>query len=213
MNHIDIILAIPLAIGAITGFSRGFIFEIASLFGLVAGLIIAALFAEEAGNILLSYVDWNPAVIKIVAFIAVFVGVMIIVRIIARAIEKLFKVAGLNFLNRIAGMGAGTLKYAFFISIFLILFNHLNKDDMFMSEEARRNSFLYEKIEILAPSILPGKSLFKYKSRSDELKDKTFVNKTYKCAKLCHAKKRDTSFVLPLKMSFFSFPYLKNLLF
>ncbi len=163
MNHVDIILAIPLAIGAIRGFSRGFLLEIASLIGIIAGAFLAAMFGGVAAGVLSDYVDWNPNAIKIVAFVIIFILVIIVVKLIARIIEKFFKLVGLNFLNRIAGLVAGTLKIAFILSVVLIFFNYINRNQAFMSEETRENSYLYDKVAGLVPRLLPGSDTFSFK--------------------------------------------------
>ncbi len=169
MNHVDVILAIPLTIGAIRGFSKGFLLEIASLIGLIAGVYIAAMFSGIVGNILMEYVSWNPNVIKIVAFVVVFILVIIVVKLIARIIEKLFKLAGINFLNRIAGVVAGTLKIAFILSVVLLFFNYINRDRAFMSEETQNNSFLYNKVSALVPSLLQGSDITSFREAVDKV--------------------------------------------
>lgn len=158
MNHVDIILAIPLAIGAIRGFAKGFVHEIASLIALIAGVYFAALFAGLAGGYLGEYVDWNPHAVKIVAFVTIFIIVVIVIKLIARIIEKVFKLVGINFLNRIAGLGAGILKTAFILSIILIFLNYLNRENLIMSDETRESSFLYNKVAALAPAVMPAMS-------------------------------------------------------
>ncbi len=160
MNHVDIILAIPLTIGAIRGFARGFILEAASLVGLVAGVFLAATFAQLVGQLILSMVQWNPIAVKIIAFVITFIIVYIIVFAIARFVEKIFKLTGLNMLNRLAGIVAGTLKIAFILSIVLIFFNHLNRKNALMSDEVQNSSFLYDKIAAFVPSVLPAKDFF-----------------------------------------------------
>jgi membrane protein required for colicin V production len=162
MNHVDIILAIPLTIGAIRGFSKGFVHEIASLISIVVGVVLAVVFAGMAGSVLMEYVDWSPNMIKIVAFTTVFILVVIVIKAIARLIEKIFEVAGLSFVNRIAGLGAGTIKFAFLLSILLVFFNYLNRDKILMSDNTRDQSFLYNKVASFVPSIMPGMSILNY---------------------------------------------------
>lgn len=171
INHVDIILVIPLAIGAIRGFSRGFILEIASLVGIVAGVFLAALFAKMGAELLMNYIDWNPYAIKILAFVIVFLLVMIVVKIIARMIEKIFKLVGLNIINRIAGLGAGVLKIAFILSVVLIFFNYINRENLLMSDETREDSFLYNKVAALVPSILPEMNFIHFGDSTEKEED------------------------------------------
>ncbi len=157
MNQVDIILAIPLAIGAVRGFARGFVMEAAALIGLIAGVFLAALIADIMGKIVAELSDWNVMTFKIITFVIVFVMVVVLINTLARFIEKLFKLTGLNLINRIAGIGAGIVKYAFVISVALIFFNHLNRNELLMSEKTQDNSFLYNKISGFVPAVLPPK--------------------------------------------------------
>jgi membrane protein required for colicin V production len=174
MNHIDIILAIPLTIGAIRGFSRGFILELASLAGILIGVFLAALFSGLISELLLEYVDWNQNAMKIVAFIIIFIFVVITVKIIGRLIEKFFKLIGLNFLNRLAGLVAGGLKFAFILSVVLIFFNYINREELLMSKETQDESFLYNPVASLVPSILPGQDFLNFEEIIDKVRNDEF---------------------------------------
>lgn len=158
MNHVDIILAFPLAIGAIKGFSRGFFLEIASVIGLVVGVILAATFADHLGVLVSGYVEWSQHTIKIIAFVLIFILVIIGVKMLARLFQKFLKMIGLNFLNRIAGLGAGVFKVAFVLSVVLVFFEYINRDELLMSKETQNNSFLYRPVASLVPSLLPKSS-------------------------------------------------------
>ncbi|MFW5892367.1 MAG: CvpA family protein [Bacteroidota bacterium] len=162
MNHIDIILSIPLVIGALRGFMKGFIREAASLGGLIAGIYFAAIFAETVGIYITQYLSWDQGTIKIVAFVMILIVVLIVVNIVARIIEKIFKMVGLNFLNRMAGVVAGTLKIAFILSIILIFFNYINRNEMLMSKKTQEESFLYNPLSRFAPSVIPSKNFLQY---------------------------------------------------
>jgi membrane protein required for colicin V production len=162
MNHIDIILSIPLVIGALRGFMKGFIREAASLGGLIAGIYFAAIFAETVGIYIDEYVSWDQGTIKIVAFVIILIAVLIVVNIIARIIEKIFKMVGLNFLNRLAGVVAGTLKIAFILSVILIFFNYINRNELLMSKQTQEESFLYNPLSRFAPSVIPSNNFLQY---------------------------------------------------
>ncbi len=157
MNHVDIILAIPLAIGAIRGFARGFVMEAAALIGLIAGVFLAALIADIMGKIVAELSDWNVMTFKIITFVIIFVIVVVLINMVARFVEKLFKLTGLNLINRIAGIGAGIVKYAFVLSVVLIFFNYLNRNELLMSEKTQNDSLLYNKISGFVPAVLPPK--------------------------------------------------------
>jgi len=160
-NHIDLILAIPLAIGAVKGFTKGFILELASLAGLVGGVYLAVIGANASAEFLSTHIDWNVHLIKITTFILVFVLVIVVVHIIATFLGKVAKMAGLGLFNRIAGIAAGIVKTAFILSAAIILFNYVNHERALMSVETQENSFLYDKIALVVPAIVPGGNFLK----------------------------------------------------
>jgi membrane protein required for colicin V production len=170
MNHVDIILAIPLALGAIRGFFKGFIHEAASLIGLIAGVFLAVRFAGPFSDFVLQYLDWNPYGIKIISFVLVFVAVLIFVILVGKIIESFFKITGLNILNRIAGIVAGIIKLAFILSIVLIFFNYLNRNEDLMSQEVQDSSYLYNKVAAFVPSVVPSNGYFTVKSKVDRVR-------------------------------------------
>jgi membrane protein required for colicin V production len=134
---------------------------------------MAVLFANLVGNMIIEYLDWNPHAVKILAFVIVFIIVMIIVNLMARILEKFFKLVGLNFFNRLAGLGAGVIKMAFILSVVLIFFNYLNRENLLMSDETRESSFLYPKVEAIVPWLLPNDSFINVGIAIDRIKSIT----------------------------------------
>ncbi len=157
MNLLDIILIIPLILGGIGGFRRGFFLELATLAGLILGVFLAAILADVAGQVIIAIVDWNPVPVKILVFVIVFILVLMLARALGAALTKFFKVVMLNFFNRLAGMVFGFIKYAFILSILLIFLNFLDQHIDILSDQAREGSYLYGLIEGFAPWVLPTK--------------------------------------------------------
>ncbi|MFW5792950.1 MAG: CvpA family protein [Bacteroidota bacterium] len=159
MNYLDIVLAVPLAYGAIRGFYKGFIIEIASLASLIMGVFIAVIVSDIAGQILVAMVEWNPLVIKIIAFIIAFSLVVFVVHLFAKSLEKIVKITGLNIFNRIGGLFAGLVKILFFLSVIILLMNNFMSSThiSIVSEKTREESILYYRIENFAHKILPDK--------------------------------------------------------
>jgi membrane protein required for colicin V production len=156
MNYLDIILALILLAGAIRGFTKGFVYELASLAGILLGIFAAAIFTTNLAAILSGFVAWSPGTIRLVSFIGLFLFVMLLSHIIGQLISGLIKVMGINILNRFAGIAAGVVKTALVLSILLILFNHYNTTTFLLSDETRNSSLLYNKISDLVPDLIPG---------------------------------------------------------
>lgn len=157
MNLIDIIILIPIAWGAFKGFRNGFLVEIATLLGLVAGIFLALIAADVAGRVMEALVTWNPIPFRFLAFVIVFVLVGVALKFLAKVIEHLLKSIHLNFINRIAGLGVGALKLAFILSILMIFVNYLNPHITVLSDNLRQGSLLLPYIEKLVHFILPAK--------------------------------------------------------
>lgn len=157
MNLVDIIILIPVVWGAFRGFRNGFLIEMATLVGLVAGIFLALIAADVAGRIMVALVDWNPIPFKLLAFAIVFVLVVVVLKFLAKVIEHMLKAIHLNFINRLAGLLVGGLKLAFILSILLIFINYLNPHITILSENAREGSLLLHHIEKLIHYVLPAK--------------------------------------------------------
>jgi membrane protein required for colicin V production len=157
MNLIDIIILIPIVWGAFRGFRNGFLIEMATLVGLVAGIFLALIAADVAGRVMVALVDWNPIPFKFLAFAIVFVLVVVVLKFLAKVIEHMLKAIHLNFINRLAGLLVGALKLALILSIFLIFINYLNPHITILSENAREDSLLLPHIEKLIHYVLPAK--------------------------------------------------------
>ncbi len=147
MNILDVILVIILILGAINGYRKGLFYEAAGLIGLVAGIYLAVLLTDIAGTIAESLTSWNIGAVKITVFIIIFILVAIIVRLIGEALTKLFKAIYLNFLNRLAGVVFGILKWAFLLAVLITIVEYLDSSKQVISETLVENSRLYPMID------------------------------------------------------------------
>ncbi|WP_121665953.1 CvpA family protein [Mesonia aquimarina] len=155
MNIIDIIIGIILLFGLVRGFMKGFIVELASLVALVLGIYGAINFSHFALDYLNDYVSWDQEYIKLAAFALTFLLIVILILILGKLLTKLAGLIALGIVNRILGGVFGTLKYAFIISVLLMLLNGFNKNISFLEDEKVENSVLYKPVETLAPMVLP----------------------------------------------------------
>lgn len=149
MNILDIIIVIVLVLGAINGFRKGFFYEAAGLIGLVAGIYLAVLLTDIAGTIAETLTSWNIGAVKVTVFIIIFILVVILVRLIGNALTKLFKAIYLNFLNRIAGLFFGLLKWAFLLAVLITIIEYLDSSEHIISENLVENSRLYPLLDRL----------------------------------------------------------------
>jgi len=155
MNYIDLIIAIPLVWGVFVGFKNGLIIEVASLAALLLGIFGAIHFSDLTANFLVTSLNVTTQYLNLIAFAVTFVGIVILVHLLAKMIDKLVKAVALGFVNRLLGMVFGLIKYAFIISIILVIINAINRNKTFISEEKIENSILYKPLSDFAPSIFP----------------------------------------------------------
>lgn len=155
MNGIDIVLAIILIIALFQGFKRGFILELASLAGIVAGVFGAIHFSHFAALYLSRFFDWNEQTVNLASFAVTFIIILCLVHFLAKFLTKMVDFAMLGIVNKLLGSFFGVLKTAFILSVVLLFASNLDKNVLFLDEETKENSVLYKPVSSIAPFILP----------------------------------------------------------
>jgi len=103
MTTIDIIILVILGAGAIVGFAKGFLRQLAGLLGLVAGLLIAkALYATVAERIFLPLTD-SLTVAQGIAFVIIWLAVPLAFLLLALLLTKAMEAVSLGWVNRLLG--------------------------------------------------------------------------------------------------------------
>lgn len=155
MVIINIILGALILFGIIRGFFKGLFVEIASLLALVLGVYGAIHFSDYAANFLESKTEWSENTINITAFAVTFIVIVLAIMLAGRALTKLANFAMLGLLNKLLGALFGGIKFAFALSILIIVFEKFNKTFVFTDEETIKESVLYEPVKSIAPMIFP----------------------------------------------------------
>lgn len=143
MNYIDIIIIIILAIGAIRGFSRGFIIETATLVALLAGVYTAIKYTSFTEGILKDFFNIQSSYNEYIAFATTFLLVVIIIYIIGKLLTKLVDIISLGLVNKLAGTILGGIKAFIIICALLMITDALNEKFQFLSEETIQDSILF----------------------------------------------------------------------
>lgn len=155
MNYIDIILFILLALSAIVGFRKGLVVELASLAALILGIWGAIKFSGITSGFLVEQFNVNWDHLPIISFAITFVVIVILVHMIGAVVDKLVKTVMLGFVNRLAGLVFGIARGALFLSIVLLIVDHVDREVHLLPESAKAQSRMYEPIKNFAPSLLP----------------------------------------------------------
>jgi len=139
LSIIDIIILLPLAIGAIAGFKKGFILEIASLLALILAVIGGFHFLHWGIAILTEQFNITGKFLPVLAFLLIFVGIVLLVNLVGKILKKIVHMAFLGGIDRLAGALLGMLKFVFLFSIIIWAFQifglelptHLQEDSIF----------------------------------------------------------------------------------
>lgn len=155
MNALDVILIIPLAYGAFTGFKKGFIKEISTLIGFVLAIIVARYMSPGLAQLLIPKFQWDTAVVQLVAFVILFVGVLAATTSLAYMLSKLMRAMKLGLVNRVLGAIFGTVKYLLLLSTIIYFINMI--DIVFHLEDSSitKESFLYQPVKQSLDMLMP----------------------------------------------------------
>ena len=178
MNLLDIILGIILIFSFFQGTKKGLFVTLASLIGLVLGIIGAIYFSDYAANYINEWFSWKEQTISVVAMSVTFIAIVIIVNWAGKFLTKIVDFAFLGIFNKLLGGVFNMIISAFIVSVIFMFFNEWNATEYVISEEKKNNSYLYEPIANLAPLVLP--SLVEEIENIDIPKDILDINKSEK---------------------------------
>ncbi len=115
-----IIIGITL-LGAVIGYNKGFLKQVSSLLGLVAGYLIATVFLSQAHRLLVEKGIVSSESSLWISFFLTILLVFLSVRFLSGFIEKVLKSIGLDFTNQFGGLLLGAFK-CFLIIMVLFCF-------------------------------------------------------------------------------------------
>ena len=117
MTTLDIILLVLIGTGAVLGFAKGFLRQLAGLLGLIVGLLAAkALYATVADEVFSQVTD-DAGLARGLAFVAIWLLVPLLFLLVASLLTRAMEAVSLGWLNRLLGAALGAAKYALCISL------------------------------------------------------------------------------------------------
>ncbi|CAN5411625.1 CvpA family protein [soil metagenome] len=156
MNIVDLVLALILLYGLVSGFFRGFLAELASLVAFVAGIYGAVYFSYILSDFLASRVSWNIQLVHLLAFAITFILIVFLISLAGKFLTTAVNLVALGIINKILGAGFGLIKIAFITSVFIMFLTAASEDINFVEEETLEQSKLYGPIKVMAPAIIPS---------------------------------------------------------
>lgn len=155
MATIDIVILVLIGLGVIMGLMKGFVKQVASIIGLIAGLLVArALFGTVAERVA-PVLGTSTTIAQILAFVLIWVAVPLGFALVASLLTKALEVVHLGWLNRWLGSGVGALKYMILIGLAIHVIEYVDPKDEIISETKKKESVLYYPMKDLSGIFFP----------------------------------------------------------
>lgn len=151
LNTLDLIVCLVLVLAVWNGWRQGFVVQICSLAGIVAGIWLAARFGAQVGG----WLRLDAEVAAAGGFVTVLVAVILVVAIAGRLVRKVFHFAGLGVADTVLGIAVSVLKYLLVLSVLFSAFDSLNEDYCLVGPQTIEQSKSYKPVRRLSESIFP----------------------------------------------------------
>lgn len=156
MTTIDIIILVLLGIGAVVGFMEGFLKQLASVVGLVAGLLVARALFVMVGEKLAPQIGTSVTVAQIISFVAIWVAIPLILHIVASMLTKALEVVYLGGINRLFGALFGLLVSLLWIGLSIHVLQYIDSENALISQTKKEASLLYYPAERVTGLFFPA---------------------------------------------------------
>ena len=155
MSALDIVILIIVGLGALVGFFRGFIKQLASILSLVVGLMVAKSFYLSLTYYIHPHYVESLTTARVISFIAIWIIISIVFAVVASVITKGLNIIALGWLNRLLGFALGGVKYFILISLCISLIEFIDSNNKLISETKKRDSMLYYPMNKITESFVP----------------------------------------------------------
>ena len=155
MEIIDWIIIGVIAVGTVLGFSKGALRQIATLVGLVAGLLLARALYFTVGERMAVEFGTSATVSQIIAFFLIWILVPIALLWVASLLTRVLEVVHLGILNRLAGAVLGGVKYALIVSLAIQLVQFIDPKDQLLPKGTKEKSAMYYPMEEVGEVFVP----------------------------------------------------------
>ncbi|MCC6289552.1 MAG: CvpA family protein [Chitinophagaceae bacterium] len=147
---LDIVFVIVLITAVIKGLSRGIILALFSFIGWFIGLAAALKLSATFAAYLQHHTDINSKWLPLLSFIIIFVVVVLLVQLAGKAVEQMFTLSLLGWVNKLGGalLYAAMYTLAFSVILFFAEKMHL------ISETAGSSSRMYGMLSAIGPSVI-----------------------------------------------------------
>lgn len=151
MEIIDIVLIIGLLLGAVRGFMRGLVDQVAAVAALLIGVWAAVKFSAVVADWLATKFNFTTEYLPVIAFGLTFAAVVVGVHFVGKMVSELMDMAAMGLVNKLAGLLLGVLLLAFVESTLLSIVDRFR----LISPATKERSALYGPVSVIAPAVFP----------------------------------------------------------
>ena len=117
MKIVDILLILPIILGAFSGFKKGFVLEIASFLALFLAILGGLEFLHWGIGIINEQFNLAGKFVPILAFLMIFASIVVLINLLGQALRKVVHMTPLGSVDTVVGGLIGGLKWAFILSL------------------------------------------------------------------------------------------------
>tara|TARA_B100000900_G_scaffold105830_1_gene87913 strand:+ start:10988 stop:11485 length:498 start_codon:yes stop_codon:yes gene_type:complete len=154
MNYLDIFLLLIIGWGGYMGFSKGLVKELASILGIILGVVLAKNYFPVVDKKLYVLFESEADFISLISALIIFLSTIMIFKIFANILTKFLKSIALGLLNRIVGALFGILKSTLVLCIIIFIFSKINNVLNVIEDSKIQSSLVYKEIERINKIIL-----------------------------------------------------------
>lgn len=155
MNILDIILLVCFIPAIFQGIRKGFITQAVSIISIVLGIWASARFSNIVSDWIAQYITASDQVLKLVSFGIILVLVFLALAVLGKALEGVFKLVMLGWLNKLLGVVFALLKTGLIVGLVIMAFSSLNDNFKFVQESVLNESILYPPLKKIAFEVFP----------------------------------------------------------
>lgn len=155
MNILDIILLICFIPAVVQGLRKGFIAQVISIVSIILGVWASAKFANAVSAWIGEYITASEQVLKVVAFALILIVVFLILAAIGKALEGVFRLVMLGWLNKLLGVAFALIKTGLIVGLAIMAFDSLNATFHIVKDPVLAESVLYPPLRRLAYEVFP----------------------------------------------------------
>jgi len=130
--------------------------QISTLIALFAGIYIASAAFTEVANFLKTIFDFvDFTYLLAISFIFLFLIVIVLVQALSTALERGLHKIALSTVNKFLGSFFSVIKVAFIVGVVFYIFDKVNNNVGYVSEETTNNSLFYDAAVEFVPALIP----------------------------------------------------------